>query len=630
MDSLEMHVGEHYQYYGSDYQVVVAEGSRFQLRSLKFSKQIVIQSYERLAKAWCNGTLVKTQEAPFAPRADLILDALNPHQQTAMAKRLRYVLPAIERWGGHLPRQPVLTLLTEIAKQVGEARPSYGALYLWVRAYLSMGENKLALVPRTRSSPVRRVVRQPELVQEIIKVNVAQLFFIPTPCKKTDLIFAIQSAIEAYNEKRLPHDQLTCPSTSTLYRIITELDRYETDCHQLGYRQAIKKQKWSRKCKRPFAVFDLVEGDTHTFDVETVDEKGQLIGRLFLTVLIEVRTRIILGWDISYNPPSAEKTIRALKHSLLSSNPFGGLARRYRLDNGSEFANARLKSVLKDLGGDVTYCEPRNPDQKPHVESFFKTWTTSIAHCMPGTTFSSPNSYESEANAILTLDDVRKNFENWLCNVYHPGFHDGLGKSPQEAWAEEQLNFIAFEQKRYSEEDLRRHLLCVTYVKPNNGRLRYKGLAWTGPAVSYLATLYSGKPRRLRLLYDISELGTAWVSDPNSPTEPLSVMAVDPDYQNGLTMHLHELIKRRLRTRKQSLNYKAACEARVQIIRELTSAKTKTQRKTCKRAEERGDFNSKRNLPAPSVAVEAEGNTRRQLHPDTPSDYASLVTKHDG
>ncbi|WP_409260906.1 transposase [Pseudomonas putida] len=629
MDSLEMHVGEHYQYYGSDYQVVVAEGSRYQLRSLKFSKQIVIQSYERLAKAWCKGTLVKTQEAPFAPRADLILDALNPHQQTALAKRLRYVLPVIEHWGGHLPRQPVLTLLTEVAKQEGETRPSYGALYLWVKAYLSMGENKLALVPRTRSSPIRRVLKQPEIVQEIIKVNLAQLFFTQTPCKKTDLIFAIQSAIEACNEKRPPHDQLTCPSTSTLYRIITELDRYETDCHQLGYLRAIKKQKWSRKCKRPSAVFDLVEGDTHTFDVETVDEKGQLIGRVFLTVLIEVRTRIILGWDISYNPGSAEKTIRALKHSLLSSNPFGGLARRYRLDNGSEFANVRLKNVLNDLGADVTYCEPRNPDQKPHLESFFKTWTTSIAHCMPGTTFSGPNPYDSEANACLTLNDIRNNFEHWLKTVYHPGSHDGLGKSPQEAWDEDQVNSTAFEQKRYSEEDLRRHLLCVAYIKPNNGRLRYKGLAWTGPAVSYLATLYSGKPRRLRLLYDISELGTAWVCDPNTPSELFEVMAVDPDYQNGLTMHMHKLISARLRARKQSPSYRAACEARVEIIRELASEKTKTQRKTCKRAEERGDFKSKRNLPVPSVALEADGNSRRQLHPGTPSDYASLVTKHD-
>ncbi|AKV10085.1 integrase [Pseudomonas fluorescens NCIMB 11764] len=629
MNSLELNVGEHYQYCGSDYQVVAAQGNRYQLRSLKFSKQIVIQSYERLVSAWRNGTLVKTQEAPFAPRVDLIVDALNARQQNIMAKRLAYVLPVLERWGGRLPRQPVLTLLSEIAEQRGEARPSYGALYLWIRAYLSMGENKLALVPRTRSSPTRRVFRQPEVVQELIQLNLAQLFFKLTPCKKTDLISAIQCSINACNEKRPPHDQLACPSTSTLYRIITELDRYETDRHQLGYRRAIRRQKWSKKCRRPLELFNLVEGDTHELDVETVDKDGHLIGRLYLTALIEVRTRVITGWDISYNPPSTEKTMRALKHSLLSSNPYGGLARRYRLDNGSEFANARLKSVLQDLGGDVTYCEPGNPDQKPHIESFFKTWTTSIAHCMPGTTFSGPNPYDSEANATLTQEDVMKNFEDWIVTAYHPGFQDGLGKSPQEAWDEDQANTLAFEQKRYNEEDLNRHLLCVAYVKPNNGRLRFKGLAWTGPAVSYLATQHSGKPRSLRLLYDISELGKAWVCDPSSSSELFEVMAVDPDYQKGLTMHLHEMIKARLRARKQSPSYSAAREARVQILRELASAKTKTQRKIRKRAEERGDFNARPSLPAPSVALEDDSNRRYQFHPDTPSDYSSVVTKHD-
>ncbi|MNM23488.1 Integrase core domain protein [compost metagenome] len=628
MNSLELKVGEHYQYGGSDYQLVSAQGNRYQLRSLKFSKQIVIQSYDRLVNAWRNGTLFKTQEAPFAPRMDLIADALTNRQQAVLAKRLRYVMPVMDRWGGHLPRQPVMTLLSEIAEQHGERGPSYGALYLWVRAYLSMGENKLALAPRKRTSTTRRIFSLPEVVQDLIQINLQQLFYTPTPCKKTDLIVAIKCSIDACNEKRPPHDQLGCPSTSTLYRIITELDRYETDRHQLGYRRAIKKQKWSKKCMKPQKLFDLVEGDTHTLDIETVDENGQLLGRPYLTALIEVRTRIITGWDISYNPASAEKTMRALKMSLSSNNPYGGLASRYRLDNGSEFANARLKRVLSDMGSDVTYCEPGNPDQKPHIESFFKTWTTSIAHSMPGTTFSGPNPYDSEANATLTLQEVINKFEEWLTNTYHSGFQNGLGQSPQEAWDEDQADTLAFERKRYSEEDLKRHLLSVTYVKPNNGRLRFEGLAWTGPAVSYLATQHPGKPRALRLLYDISELGKAWVSDPNS-NGIFEVVAVDGEYQNGLTMHLHEMIKTRLRVRKQSLNYSAAREARVQILRELAGAKTKTQRITRKRAEERGDFNTQPSLPRPAVATEIASNHPLQLHPDTPSGFASVVTKRE-
>lgn len=625
---LEISIGEHYQYHGSDYQIMDIKGDRIQLRSLKFSKQIVFQTYERLVHAWQTGGLLKTQEAPFAPRMNLIVDALSPSQQSIMDKRLRFLLPVLERWGGHLPRQAVLDLIADIAAQTGEPSPSYGTIYLWKIAYLTMGENKLALVPKTRRATLHRLFRQSEEVQQLIKDNIEQLYLTRTPCSKTELIEAIGSAIEASNESRSPYHQLPAPSCSTLYRIITELDRYETDLYQQGFTEAIKRQKWSKKCLRPAGRFDLVEGDTHFFDVQTCDKYGQLVDRVVLTALIEVRTRMIVGWDLSYNPPCAEKTIRALKHSLLSENPYGGLARRYRVDNGCEFVAARLKNILQDLGSDVTYCEPKTPDQKPHIESFFKTWTTSIVHCLRGTTFSSPTPYESEKNAIYTLDDVKGYFQNWLDNVYHPGFHSELGMSPLEAWNEDQAIPHGFDPKKYSEDDLNRHLLCVAYVTPNNGRLRFNGLAWTGPAVSYLATKRPGKRKSLRLLYDLSELGHAWVCDPQQPHQVYAVMAVEPSYQTGLTMHLHELIKARLKIRKQSMSYSVARETRVQILRGIAKANSKGQRKRRCIAEEYGDFKSIPNSPAYSAAFKNDDMAEYHFHPGTPSDYQIVVADH--
>jgi len=625
---LKINIGEHYQYCGSDYQIMDIRGDCVQLRSLTFSNQIVFQTYERLVHAWQTGGLLKTQEAPFTPRMNLIADALSPRQQAIMTKRLGFLLPVLEQWGGRLPRQAVLDLMAGIAAQTGEAAPSYGAVYLWKKAYLAMGENKLALVPKPRRAALHRVFSLPEEVQELIQINVDQLYFTRTPCSKTELTDAIICAISASNESRSPYHQLPIPSRSTLYRIITELDQYETDLHQQGYRLAIKRQKWSKKCPQPLERFDLVEGDTHELDVETCDQKGHLIGRLFLTALIEVRSRMIVGWDLSYNPPCAEKTLRALKHSLLSENLYGGLARRYRVDNGGEFVNARLKSTLQDLGSDVTYCEPGNPDQKPHIESFFKTWTTSIVHCMRGTTFSGPNPYDSEKNAIYTLKDVKKCFQNWLESVYHSSFHSGLGMSPREAWDEDQANSHGFALKKYSEDDLNRHLLCVTYITPNGGRLRFKGLAWTGPAVSYLATKCPGKRKSLRVLYDLCELGHAWVCDPQQTGHLYEVKAADLLYQTGLTMHLHQLIKTRLKIRKQSMNYCAAREARVQILREIANANTKGQRKRRQIAEEYGDFKSIPASPTYIALTKDERAAEYHFHPDTPSNYEIVVANH--
>ncbi|QQX57098.1 DDE-type integrase/transposase/recombinase [Pseudomonas chlororaphis] len=633
-ETLQIIVGEHYRFHGADYQVMDIDGERIQLRSLQVSKSPVFQTFECLARAHQNGVFRKTQEAPFAPNAALITAALSPRHKTIMERRLRFLQPILDRWGGRLPRKPVEKLAKEIATQLGQpTAPSYGALYLWRKAYLAGGENSLALVPKTRRRTLHRLYRQPEVVQELIRLNIDQLYFCRTPCSKTEVIDAIDCAIRATNQGRSPIHQLAVPSSSTLYRIISELDRYETDRHQVGYHVAIKNQKWSRRFRQPYRRFERVEGDTHELDIETCDANGYPVGRAFLTVLLEVRTRMIVGWDISYNSPSLEKTIRALKYSLLSGNPYGGLALNYRFDNGGDYIADRLKSILSEMGSHITYCEPDNPDQKPHVESFFKSWTTSIVHSMRGTTFSTPNPYDSESNAIYTLDNLKERFEDWRDTVYHANFHSGIEMSPKELWEQDEADRHEFELKKYSEEDLNRYFLSAAYVTPNNGRLRFRGIAWTGPAVSFLAGRRPGKRKSLRLLYDTSELGYAWVCDPEQPNQVYRVEAVAPDYQVGLTMHMHELVKARLGSKKRSIDYRAARDARVRILHELASANNKRRRKNREIANEHGDFKQLPALdcrpPAGGITIKAEEVDQYHLHPETPANYQVVVANHD-
>lgn len=634
-DILQMVVGEHYRYHGSDYQVMDIDGERIQLRSLRASTSPVFQTFERLVRAHQRGELRKIQEAPFAPDATHIAAALSSAHKAKAERKECFLLKIRDECGGRLPRERVEQLAKEIAEQRGEPHaPSYGAIYLWNKAYLAGGENILSLVPNTRRSTLHRLHRQPEEIQELIRLNVDQLYFSRTPCNKTEVIDAIDCAIRTSNQSRSPIHQLAIPSFSTLYRILVELDRYEIDLHQLGFHAALKKQKWSRKCRQPYRRFELVEGDTHTLDLETCDAEGHPVGRAFLTVLLEVRTRMIVGWDISYNPPCLEKTIRALKHSLRSDNPYGGLGRNYRFDNGLDYVANHLKITLSGLGAHITFCEPGNPDQKPHVESFFKSWTTSIVHCMRGTTFSKPNRYDSEGNAIYTIEYLKECFEEWLDTFYHANFHSGIGMAPKELWVQDEAERHEFALKKYSEDDLNRHFLSIAYVTPNNGRLRYNGLAWTGPAVSFIAGRRPGKKKTpLRLLYDISELGHAWVCDPEQPGQVYRIDAVDPDYQIGLTMHLHERIKARLGSQKKSINYRTAREARVRILHEIARANSKRQRKIREIADEHGDFKAQPEQDFAQPACDPTGNAEDiehfLLHPDTPANYQVVVAKNE-
>lgn len=629
---LNITIGEHYRYYGDSYQVVDVRGDRIQLRALHDSRTVIYQSFAELASAHQKGNLTKTQEAPFTPDAKLISAVLSERHKAIASHRLLYIKPILEQFSGRLPRLKVLNLISELATLNNDPHPpSFGSIYRWKKAYLARGEDYLGLVPKTRRRRLHRLENQCSEIQDLIRTAVEQLYFTRTPCNKKELIQAIDCSISAANEQRESHCQLHHPSFSTLYRIVCDLDKYEVDLQQLGFHIASKHHKWSKKRHRPYWRFELVEGDTQLLDVVTCDKYGHPVGRAYLTALIEVRTRMIVGWDISYNPPCSEKTMRALRVSLSTNNPYSGLACCYRLDNGSDFIGQKLKTVVEELGGAIVYCEPGNPDQKPHIESFFKTWTTTIVHCMRGTTFSTPTQYDSDRNAIYTLDEVKAIFQDWLTNVYHANFHSGLGMSPLEAWEIDEKERNEFPVRRFSETDINRHFLSCAYITPNNGRLRFHGLAWTGGGVTLIAEKCSKK--KLRLLYDPSDLGTAWVSDPEQPSIILDVQAVDSDYQHGLTLHLHKLVQASMKSRSEQINYRIAIEHRNRILHRLAVANTKSRRKQREIAKELGDFeiNDVTALPIQPCLIRRQVDTKADypLHPNTPASYQVMEFKDD-
>ncbi|MFG0268805.1 MULTISPECIES: transposase [Pseudomonas] len=625
---LIVNIGEHYQYYGKEFQVIDIRSNQIQLRSLQSNKVIMYQRYERLALEHHRGQFKKVQEAPFASVKGQVLATLSPSIKAILEMRYRFVAKSIDMWGGRLPKQGALDLAARISEETGDKAPCYTTLYNWLTAYLDAGENSLALIPKKRRADAHRFYRQPAEVQAIITANVELLWHTPTPCNQTALIDSIDLSLRTYNERLEADQRLPIPSRSTLYRILRDLDTYQIDKHQLPLQEALKKQHYSKKCTPLHRRLELVEGDTHLLDVQICDESGELIGRPWLTVLLDVKTRIIVGWDISFNPPSAEKTLRALKTSLLRNNPYGGLALYYRVDNGAEFIANRIKEVLSLMGSHITFCEPGGPNKKPHVERFFRIWTTNIVHTMRGTTFSSPRRYDSEGNAIYTIQGVREIFTNWIEKVYHPRHHKSLNMSAVEAWEKAGASNREFPLKKYDEEDLKSRFLQVAYVTPNNGRLRFNDLAWTFPAVAYLATK-NRHSKTVRLLYDESELGIAWVSIPEQPSQIWALEAVSPEYQTGLTMHLHNEIKKSNIANMEKDNYRAAIDARTLILHKIAlENKSKRSRKNKAKAVESGDF--KALLPQHLSRPESHdpsfkaitGNSHYHIHPRTPGDYS--------
>jgi len=194
---------------------------------------------------------------------------------------------------------------------------------------------------------------------------------------------------------------------------------------------------------------ELVQIDHTLADVMIVDEVSRrAIRRPWISLAIDVATRVVPGFFISLDPPSSLSVALLISHAALPKEgflrergvdqewPVQGLPGRLHMDNGKEFHAQALERGCREYGIDVEYRPPLRPTFGAHIERLIGTMMGEV-HLLPGTTSSSVadrGDYDSAGCATMTL----KEFEIWftwqVVGVYHQRIHSGLGMPPLHAW----------------------------------------------------------------------------------------------------------------------------------------------------------------------------------------------------
>ena len=197
----------------------------------------------------------------------------------------------------------------------------------------------------------------------------------------------------------------------------------------------------------PFAdrPYGIVQIDHTLVDIHLVDEEHRVwIGRPWLTVAIDVHSRMVAGYYISFDPPGTLATGICLANAMLSKKsmlsrlgmtydyPCMGKPHVVHLDNAKEFHGKTLERACNEYGIDLLFRKLKTPRYGAHIERHLGTLMHEI-QALPGTSFSNieqRGEYDSEGRAAMTL----KEFELWLANLilgyYHHHPHTALGRSP--------------------------------------------------------------------------------------------------------------------------------------------------------------------------------------------------------
>ncbi len=196
---------------------------------------------------------------------------------------------------------------------------------------------------------------------------------------------------------------------------------------------------------------DIVEIDHTPVDVIVVDPEGrQIAGRPWLTLAIDIHTRMVLGYNLSFEAPSVisvglclltavfDKSALLAEKDLDLSWPSMGLPKQIFVDNGSEFHSKAFLRGCQDNGIEVKWRPPGAPRYGGHIERLIGTNMNAV-HVLDGSTGSSvadKDGRKPEARATMTIRELERWIVLEIAGKYHHRLHSALHRPPLAVWRE--------------------------------------------------------------------------------------------------------------------------------------------------------------------------------------------------
>lgn len=147
---------------------------------------------------------------------------------------------------------------------------------------------------------------------------------------------------------------------------------------------------------------------------------------------------------------SAQGVCSLLRRALLSF----GVPESIKMDNGADYASHQVTTVVFDLGIHPDWCTAFSPDEKPHIERFFKTFQHGfcvrlpgfIGHCVADRkAIESRRSFAERVSRKkgslppmefrYTAEEFQAICDAWVEDNYNERVHSELGMSPNDAAA---------------------------------------------------------------------------------------------------------------------------------------------------------------------------------------------------
>lgn len=414
MAKLDFSYGATVYWDSEEYKVVGADGlTKVNIKHAKYGNVVSIPITE-----------LSTKPTNDSPSIDL-----NDHTELewdTAKKRLEIIKPLVG----------IKRSAEDIQKIASSNKIGQATLYRWLRAFES-NPTLSALIPQIKKRGPKEK-RLPEATNTIITDIIDQYYLQKQKHSFKRTYMKIKQACV--------YAKSPVPSENTVRSRIKEIDPMYILKRRENYKTALSKYgDFPGEFKNGNYPLDVYQIDHTPLDIILVDDIRRLpIGRPYLTLAIDVYSRMVAGFYLSFQGPGFFNVgqclyrcfipkERYLKHMHIEGEwPIYGTPRVIHVDNGAELVGTEVQRVCEEYGISIEKRPVARPQFGGHVERIFGTINGEL-HNLPGATFSNiteRGSYDSEKQASLTISELEKWIVQYIVNIYHKTYHNGIETTP--------------------------------------------------------------------------------------------------------------------------------------------------------------------------------------------------------
>ena len=200
-----------------------------------------------------------------------------------------------------------------VAAELGDARPPHWATcWRWWNGYKGTQCFSKVIDGRHRNGYKTDAV-QFSVFEEIVN----EIFLTPQRMPGKAVVDAINDRIYRMNQGVGTDQQLTPPAPATVYRWLNKLCRKVVDEARLGKAYTKRELRMVTGTVKVDDLLQRVEVDHTPIDVLVVCTKTRMVlGRPWLTLILDRKSRMVLGFYISFHAPSAYSVLYALRMAI--------------------------------------------------------------------------------------------------------------------------------------------------------------------------------------------------------------------------------------------------------------------------------------------------------------------------